>query len=386
MTTKKDISGANSKRKEKEFNKIEIIENDNKEVEKISTGIEILDSFLIGGYLRGSHSIIYGNNDTGKTTIASYLAKTTADEKDKALYISTESKNPTNWISKIRNGDLTDINISQTKFAENIFNVIDVNTRGSNDILEIAKEPFSRTVILDSINSMANVAETTAGNTNMRVALLASKITDYFNNLTNGVVPNRCTLLFLGQIRVANLGTAFPSDTNLTGGHALKHNASLMLFIKRLSKSEFKKNHTLITKINELQSNDKRFKISTLRVVKSHISGVSENDVFFIVIQDNVGINQDLTLYENLKHYSIIFKDDRCIYIKTPNKEEQEFTEEHRKDLDKYYTKITKNFEKEIVSILSENRKYFIDYYKSKRIFYRDHTEETNFEYLKNML
>lgn len=59
--------------------------------ERISTGIERLDTMLVGeGYYRGSTILISGTAGTGKTSIAAHFAKAACERDERCLYLAFE--------------------------------------------------------------------------------------------------------------------------------------------------------------------------------------------------------------------------------------------------------------------------------------------------------
>jgi len=60
------------------------------ETERISTGSQILDSFLEGGYEKDAITTIYGPSGSGKTNLVVMAAVTAAKSGKKVIYIDTE--------------------------------------------------------------------------------------------------------------------------------------------------------------------------------------------------------------------------------------------------------------------------------------------------------
>src|SRR5262249_55562158 len=58
--------------------------------ERVSTGIDELDSMLDGGIYRGSTVLISGTAGTGKTSLAAHLALAAAEAGERCLYLAFE--------------------------------------------------------------------------------------------------------------------------------------------------------------------------------------------------------------------------------------------------------------------------------------------------------
>lgn len=58
--------------------------------ERLSTGVDGLDSMLSGGFARGSSALISGSSGTGKTTLAATIASAACERQERVLYVSLE--------------------------------------------------------------------------------------------------------------------------------------------------------------------------------------------------------------------------------------------------------------------------------------------------------
>jgi len=62
--------------------------------ERVTSGVERLDTMLDGGYYRGSSILISGTAGTGKTSLAAHLADATCRQGERCLYFSFEESPP----------------------------------------------------------------------------------------------------------------------------------------------------------------------------------------------------------------------------------------------------------------------------------------------------
>ncbi len=203
-------------------------------LQKISTRCKVIDKALNGGFSSGSLNLIYGEPETGKTTIAIQCAVNCARQGYKALFIDCDATFSTKRLAQIASGKFEDI-------AESIFLMqpksFEEQTLVIDRLTEYLTERF-RLVVVDTMTSLyrAKIAESPKKTfelnreLNRQLALLAqiartqkiavlmtSQVRSVFNETYVSIEPVATRVLkFWAEIIIAMKPTEKPQVIKMT--------------------------------------------------------------------------------------------------------------------------------------------------------------------------
>jgi recombination protein RecA len=197
----------------------------------ISTGIEELDNTLgVGGTYKGSILEIFGPESTGKTSLALHIAKQYQKMNLPILYINSERT-------------LTKEAVKNIGINEDGFFVSDTNAlENALDICIDSASGFG-IIIVDSLTGLIPKEQREGVPGDKNLGLSAKIISSALPMLIEAINKNKCTLIFINQIR-ERLGVIFGNPEISTGGRALKHYASVRIDMRKLE--VIKKNGVIV--------------------------------------------------------------------------------------------------------------------------------------------
>lgn len=192
-------------------------------IEFISTGNLLLDKEIGGGIPKGRITEIFGDESSGKTTLALEIAKQCTREHKNVLFLDLEYSLNIQYVKKM-GIDPNHFFIAQAKNGEIAFDLI-------NDA--IINRGFDL-IIIDSVAAMLPDEEmnnkvednTTLG---AHARLMNKGIRKIQSSLS---FNNNVAIVFVNQLR-EKIGVFFGSPEVTTGGKALKYYSSLRLEIKK---------------------------------------------------------------------------------------------------------------------------------------------------------
>jgi recombination protein RecA len=196
-------------------------------IAKISTGIDELDRILGGGLAEGRMIEVFGENSTGKTTIALQIAAHFQGSGKRVAYMDAEQGIDKEYAKSLGvNFDLLHLDQS-SGMEETIENIRDVCREGLADL-----------VIVDSIAAMLPMAEYEglAGDANM--AVKAKLMAQLCRMIPSNMAKNKVTVLFINQIR--NFSTGWGASEYTPGGNSMKFAAFQRIKLKLVSESDKK--------------------------------------------------------------------------------------------------------------------------------------------------
>lgn len=202
------------------------------EWEKQAIGIKEVDEFLGGGIPKGRFSVIWGNSGSGKSTLAYHLTAQAQKEGQSVAYIDLENSFNPERASKF-GIDLNELIIAHFPIAEESLDFM----------IELAKDKLVDVIILDSIHGLAPKGEQQEKSGKQKsldkdtMALLARKLSQFFRMASHHIYKGKVAVLLIGQTRT-DIG-GFIAFQKLSGGNALKHNAVLIVHIRRGQKTDF---------------------------------------------------------------------------------------------------------------------------------------------------
>lgn len=220
-------------------------------IDRIPLSSKIITEFLGGGIPIGMFTVIWGEKGVGKTTLALDIIKQAQKLNKSCIYYDLEcSFDPDR--AKDLGVDLDSLFVGRFNTAEETM----------NSLIELSNEKAIDVAIIDSIQAMSPKGEQEEKSGKLRsveedeMALLARKLSKFFRIVAPKVHKGNVAVVLIGQART-NLSGYVKLET-LSGGHALKHWASLILKIRRGQKTDAPKEK------NKVEYEDKDGKIRTV--------------------------------------------------------------------------------------------------------------------------
>ncbi len=191
-------------------------------VEGISTGALSLDLALGGkGVPRGRITEIYGNESSGKTTIALHCIASVQKAGGVAAFIDAEHALDPSWAKRI-GVDLESLLVSQPSYGEEALRIAEMLVK-SNAVDLIVIDSVAALVPKNELNN--EIGDSSVG----QQARLMSQALRMLNPTLN---KTRTGMIFINQIR-QKIGVMYGNPETTTGGLALKFYASVRLEVRK---------------------------------------------------------------------------------------------------------------------------------------------------------
>ncbi len=192
-------------------------------IEVISTGCLPLDIAVgVGGLPRGRVVEIYGQESSGKTTIALHTIAEAQKLGGVAAFIDVEHALDPLYTSKL-GVNLNDLLISQPDTGEQALEIAEALVRsGAVDI-----------VVVDSVAALVPRAEIEGEMGDAHVGLQARLMSQALRKLTASISKSNTVTVFINQLR-EKIGVMFGNPETTPGGRALKFYSSLRLEVRRI--------------------------------------------------------------------------------------------------------------------------------------------------------
>jgi recombination protein RecA len=192
-------------------------------VEVIPTGSVALDIALgVGGVPRGLITEIYGNEGSGKTTLAYHLIAQAQRAGGTAAYIDAEQRMDPTYAQAV-GVDLDSLLISQPQTGEQALDIADILVRsGGLDIF-----------VVDSVAALVPKAELEGEMGDSHVGLQARLMSKALRKVAHSIRQSNTAGVFLNQIR-EKIGVMFGNPEVTPGGRALKFWSSMRIEIRRV--------------------------------------------------------------------------------------------------------------------------------------------------------
>lgn len=266
-------------------------ENQQADVEFISTGSLVLDNLLGGGFPKARVIEIFGPEASGKTSIALNAIADVQRKGGNALFIDAEQAlDP--YYASVLGVDTVNLGFTQISVLEQVMKIIRVVMQnGDTDI-----------IVVDSIPALIPIAELEDPD-KANIGLVARTLSKQLRIIVTLAKKHGTTIIFLNQIR-EKVGVMFGSPETTSGGRAMKFYASQRIEIRK--KGLYKEGAaTLGTEV--------RMKVVKNKVAPPYVEGST-------VLTFAQGINREaeaLTVGEEL---GIITKTGRTLFL-TPTRE-----------------------------------------------------------------
>jgi recombination protein RecA len=197
----------------------------NMELDVIPTGFFTLDKALgVGGIPRGRILEIYGNESSGKTTLAiHFIASAQKIEGSKCAFIDVEHAFDSTYAKKL-GVNVNDLLISQPDYAEQALDIIETLVRsGAVDI-----------VVLDSVAALVPKVEIDGEMQDQQMGVQARLMSKALRKLTGIVSKTKCVVVFINQLRAKIGQMGYGPQETTTGGNALKFYSSIRIEVKKI--------------------------------------------------------------------------------------------------------------------------------------------------------
>jgi len=196
-------------------------------VEAIPTGSFSLDSvFGCGGLPRGRVVEIYGQEASGKSSLALYIAAQVQKTGGSVVWIDAESSWDTKYSSQM-GIQMDKIIVSQPEYGELAFEIID----------EYARSNAVDLIVVDSVAALVSKDELEKGMDEVKMAGTARMMSSCLRRVTGTLSKSKTSVIFINQLR-NKIGVFWGSPTTTVGGSALKYYSSVRLDVKKSDKIE----------------------------------------------------------------------------------------------------------------------------------------------------
>jgi len=210
----------------KEFGEMSIMRLGDQEVTEIpviSTGAVSLDLALgVGGLPRGRIVECYGQESSGKTTLALHVVANAQKAGGVAAFIDAEHALDPNYAKKI-GVDLDNLIVSQPNSGEEALTICE----------QLVKSGALDVVVVDSVAALTPQAEIDGNMGDSHMGLQARLMSQAMRKLTGTIAQTKTLLIFTNQVR-EKIGVMFGNPETTPGGKALKFYASCRLQVQRI--------------------------------------------------------------------------------------------------------------------------------------------------------
>jgi len=244
------------------------------DVPAVPTGSMGLDRVLgVGGLPRGRMVEMFGQESSGKTTLALSVIARAQQAGGVAAFVDAEHALDPRYAANL-GVKVDDLLISQPDFGEQALEIIDALVRsGAVDV-----------IVLDSVAALVPKAELEGAVGDAHVGLHARLMSQALRKLAPIAARNGTLVIFINQVR-QKIGVSFGSNETTTGGNALKFYASVRLKVQRIGQ---------LKEGDQVKGNRVR-----VRVVKNKVAppfGTAEFDLIFNRGIDNTAELLDMAL------------------------------------------------------------------------------------------
>lgn len=196
-------------------------------VERLSTGSLLFDAALGGGWARGRFNMLWGVDNTGKTTLALLAsAQAQADPDAYVVYIDTENKLDLSW-ARALGVDLERLAFYRPSTGEEAADIV-------LKVLDLPQRPDL--VVVDSLAAMPWVAEVEGDMFDMTMGVGARKTAQFCRKAVGPLANTRTVLLLLNQATEIISASKYQYPLKPKGGRHVAHTASIRVETRGLKK------------------------------------------------------------------------------------------------------------------------------------------------------
>ena len=210
----------------KEFGEMAIMrlgDQETQDIPVISTGALSLDMALgVGGLPRGRIVECYGQESSGKTTLALHVVANAQKAGGVAAFIDAEHALDPQYAKKI-GVDLDNLIVAQPNSGEEALTICE----------QLVKSGALDVVVVDSVAALTPQAEIDGNMGDSHMGLQARLMSQAMRKLTGVIAQTKTLLIFTNQVR-EKIGVMFGNPETTPGGKALKFYASCRLQVQRI--------------------------------------------------------------------------------------------------------------------------------------------------------
>ena len=210
----------------KEFGEMSIMRLGDREIEDIaviSTGALSLDLALgVGGLPRGRVVECYGQESSGKTTLALHVVANAQKAGGVAAFIDAEHALDPGYAKKI-GVDLDNLIVAQPNSGEEALTICE----------QLCKSGALDVIVVDSVAALPPQAEIDGNMGDSHMGLQARLMSQAMRKLTSVLASTKTLCIFTNQVR-EKIGVMFGNPETTPGGKALKFYASVRLQVQRI--------------------------------------------------------------------------------------------------------------------------------------------------------
>ncbi len=210
----------------KEFGEMSIMRLGDREIEDIPvipTGALSLDMALgVGGLPRGRIVECYGQESSGKTTLALHVVANAQKAGGVAAFIDAEHALDPGYAKKI-GVDLDNLILSQPNSGEEALTICE----------QLCKSGALDVIVVDSVAALTPQAEIDGNMGDSHMGLQARLMSQAMRKLTSVLAQTKTLCIFTNQVR-EKIGVMFGNPETTPGGKALKFYASVRLQVQRI--------------------------------------------------------------------------------------------------------------------------------------------------------
>lgn len=197
--------------------------NEQNDIKTISSGsISLNKSLGIGGYPIGKIIEIYGNESSGKTTLALHAIYEAQKQNMNCLFVDVENSLDVNYAKKI-GIDLNNLLVAHPNSGEEAFDIMEL----------LIKNKKVDLIVVDSVAAMIPLIEAQTNMDEQQIGLHARMMSKGMRKIQSALIDNECTIIFINQIR-EKVGVFFGNPETTTGGKALKFYSSIRIETKKV--------------------------------------------------------------------------------------------------------------------------------------------------------
>lgn len=245
----------------------------------VSTGIYSLDKlFGCGGMPRGRIVEVYGQESSGKSTLALFVASIVQKTGGSVLWVDAEACWSAGYAKQI-GVDLDKIIVASPETMEEAFDIMaDVVSKNEIEL-----------IVLDSVAALVPKAELEGDMEDQQMALGARLMGKALRRMTGSLAKTKISVIFLNQLR-DRVGVFFGNKHTTPGGNSLKFFASVRIEVKRGELIKDKNDSVIGNKMNLYAAKNKvgsPFKTCSLDLY--YAKGVDvTSDLFDIAVASGV--------------------------------------------------------------------------------------------------
>ncbi len=210
----------------KQFGEMAVVRLGEQEIQKvpvISTGALSLDMALgVGGLPRGRIVECYGQESSGKTTLALHVVANAQKAGGIAAFVDAEHALDPAYAKRI-GVDLDNLIVSQPGSGEEALTICE----------QLAKSGAVDVIVLDSVAALTPQAEIEGNMGDSHMGLQARLMSQAMRKLTSVLSNSKTLCIFTNQVR-EKIGVMFGNPETTPGGKALKFYASCRLQVQRI--------------------------------------------------------------------------------------------------------------------------------------------------------